>query len=583
MSSNSLKLSPKPSNRPAPSFLLEIGIVFFLILATLIINLRMIRDGLNGNVDLKWHLTWLQHFSKQIAEGIWYPRWLAGTNYGYGSPTFIFYPPLVYYIGSLLKFSGLNAQDTMIALFSLALFLSGLNFYIYGRNRWGLIASFVGALAYMTTPYLALDIYYRGGLASMFAQAWIPLGWWLTEKALVQPRWRVGLALFWTIMALTHTPSLLLCIIIWFPCTLFFLLNKPWKAVVKTILSAGIGLGIASLYLLPAIIEQSFVNIETMKGVFGGYKSHLLRVESLIEYPFKLENISYIFLHQSLTIIVLTIIILIYFRHKEKIIQKTWPWLAVIFALVFFMSYLSVPIWQSSRTLQMVQFPWRLLQIYSFSGSALCGLVVSGILKLRWRKKIFLLSIIIGIIIINFNYSYKLSRKYISLRNPGRGKIEHLEHIKKILDDPYTNKLRDVKEYRPLLKNSLLSPPIPVMAQSRISLISGTAQIKINQWTSYKRKFNVKAEEDSTIRIRTYYYPAWHLYVNKKPHMIYMSDDGTMEVKLEAGAYEVELIYKWTQAFTMGIALSIFSLLSLILFWIKSPKTSVLPQQINGQ
>ena len=73
-------------------------IVLLLIFAVMIINLRMIRDGLNGMTDMKWHITWLQHFYKELTEEIWYPRWLAGTNYGYGSPTFVFYPPLVYYL-----------------------------------------------------------------------------------------------------------------------------------------------------------------------------------------------------------------------------------------------------------------------------------------------------------------------------------------------------------------------------------------------------------------------------------------------------------------------------------------------------
>jgi hypothetical protein len=34
-------------------------------------------------------LTWLRHFYAQRGEGIWYPRWIAGTNSGYRSPTFV--------------------------------------------------------------------------------------------------------------------------------------------------------------------------------------------------------------------------------------------------------------------------------------------------------------------------------------------------------------------------------------------------------------------------------------------------------------------------------------------------------------
>lgn len=80
------------------SLYIDIILIGFLICTTIVLNLVMIRDGLNGMTDMKWHITWLQHFYRELTEGIWYPRWLAGTNYGYGSPTFVFYPPLVYYL-----------------------------------------------------------------------------------------------------------------------------------------------------------------------------------------------------------------------------------------------------------------------------------------------------------------------------------------------------------------------------------------------------------------------------------------------------------------------------------------------------
>jgi uncharacterized membrane protein len=102
--------------------------------------------------DLLNHVTWLQHFSKEFSEGIWYPRWLAGTIFGYGSPTFVFYPPLVYYIGSALRLSALHIENTMIFLYSFPFFGAGLTFYIYGHKPWGRIASFIGALAYITAP-----------------------------------------------------------------------------------------------------------------------------------------------------------------------------------------------------------------------------------------------------------------------------------------------------------------------------------------------------------------------------------------------------------------------------------------------
>jgi uncharacterized membrane protein len=119
-----------------PTYWWDVGAIVLILLATIVINSRMIRHGLNGLGDLRWHITWIQHFSEQIREGIVYPRWLAGTNFGYGSPTFVFYPPLVYYIASFFKLIGLNSEQAISTVFSLGIFLIGSAFYIYGRSQW---------------------------------------------------------------------------------------------------------------------------------------------------------------------------------------------------------------------------------------------------------------------------------------------------------------------------------------------------------------------------------------------------------------------------------------------------------------
>ena len=303
--------------------LLDIVLVVILILATIILNWRMIRHGLNGMTDMRWHIAWLQHFSQQLKEGILYPQWLAGTNYGYGSPTFVFYPPLVYYLGSLIKFSGFKIESTLIILYSLSLFLAGFNFYLFGRNRWGKIAALIGAFAYMSAPYIAYNLYWVASLSVAYAIALIPLGWWLTDIALVRPRWKIAIAIFWAIFALTHLPNLLLCGLVWLFYTLFFLFDHSWKNVVSTILFAGIGLGVASFFLIPAIMEQPLVNIASMKSVIGDITNGIFGA-GLPLIPKKLDfQVSHIFAHQTLVILILTAIAIWYSRRDRKSFAET--------------------------------------------------------------------------------------------------------------------------------------------------------------------------------------------------------------------------------------------------------------------
>ena len=576
MSSQLQQLPSKQQLRLPPS-LINAAIVIGLILATVVINSKLIRDGLNGTGDLRWHLTWIQHFSKQLAEGIWYPRWLAGTNFGYGSPTMVFYPPLIYYMAAALKFMGFNIEQTMSILMSLGIFLSGLTFYIYGCSKWGKLPGFVGALFYMTTP--GIIIYVNGGvILHLFALAWIPLGTYLTDQAIVKPRWRIPLAILWTFVALTHTPSLLLWAIAWFFYTLFFLTKYSWKAVMGTLFSAAVGWGMASLYLLPAIIEKSFVNVDYPRLSKGGFV--MMNLLDLFR-----QGISDITLRQFLGIIAMAVICLICNRKNPEKIRETWGWLIFIVIIIFFISNLSWPIWKLSTTLRTIEHSWRLGGLLYFGEAGLCGLAVMSILQLRLYWKIFLSLIIASIILMNFKFGYHLTRSQPALHNPGRGKVFVREWLETALYDPYSDKLIDVPEFRPLLNDSVPSTylrerytdsgipyikngnptfPIPVMGEPRVSVVNGQGKIQVEQWESYERKLKVTVEETSTIRLRVYNYPAWHLYVNNQPYPIEQASDGTISLRLEPGFYEVTLRYQWTPAFTAGVILSLLSFAVLV-------------------
>ena len=557
----------------------DIIFIGLLICATIVLNLVMIRDGLNGMTDLKWHLTWLQHFYKELTEGIWYPRWLAGTNYGYGSPTFVFYPPLVYYLGSLFKFIGLNTENTVTLLFSLALFLSGFNFYLFGRNYWDKLPSFVGSLFYMSTPYLAFDIYYRSGLASIFVQAWIPLLLLTTHKTLVNRKISIGLAISWVLIALTHTLSLLLCAIIYCFYILLLLPKKGFKNILNLILSTILGWGLSSIYLIPAILEKSFVNISILKNVYGGFRYSLIGTGlPLFPVNFKeLVNIPYIFTHQCLSVITLGAIVFFSTKSNKNLKHDAILWLAIAIILAFFMSGLSEFIWESSSILQMAQFPWRFLQFFSVIGAIMCTLAIKTAIDTKFSIKLLILSLVLLLMLANLRYGYQLSRSFIAINYSGKGKTEHLKHIRTILNSPYNNNLRDVPEYRPLLDELALNPPKPIPNQPKLSILKGEASIDIQKWYSYLREFSVNANIASTIRIRTYYYPGWHLYVDNNSYSINKHIDGTITFDIQSGTHFVKLIYQKTTAFILGIIVSIISVVFLV-----TCRTSVFNKKIKS-
>ena len=556
---NSFKIKQKIFNPKIIDFI----IILLIICGVIVINLRMIRDGLNGMTDMQWHIMWLQHFYKQLLEGIWYPRWLAGTNYGYGSPTFVFYPPFVYYLGSLFRKIGIDIQNTLIILYSLALFLSGFSCYLFCQNRYGKLPGIIGAFAYMTAPYVAYNLYWVSSLSVAFAIALIPLCWWLTDKALEFPKWKIGISIFWMLLALTHLPTLLLCGIVWVFYILFLLPNYSWKTILSIIFFAAIGLATSAFFLLPAILEQKYIDIASMKGVIGNIENGIFGL-GLPFIPSRLDfQVSHILFHQSLVILLFGAINLIFLRSHQDIWRSSSFWLIFLLCLFLMMSSPSLPIWQASSILQKVQAPWRLFSIFSFGGAVLIASTTVVIDRLKLKFKFFLYLTLTIILMFNFSYSYKLSRKFPTFNNPGRANLAHLKSAKIALENPYSETLIDVGEYRPNINQSQPSPP-PIIGQPKVSIIHGQADIEIKQWQSYHRIFEANITQQATIKIRTYYYPAWQLYVDNNPYSIKQDEDGMIAFDLEEGQYTIELKYQKTKSFIAGIAISLCSVIILI-------------------
>src|SRR5215813_5426145 len=80
------------------------------------------------------HAVWYVHFSEQLWAGDVYPRWLMGMNDGLGSPVFYFYPPVPFFVTSLLRPLFRNDSHGWYQLgltASLALIASGLCAYLW--------------------------------------------------------------------------------------------------------------------------------------------------------------------------------------------------------------------------------------------------------------------------------------------------------------------------------------------------------------------------------------------------------------------------------------------------------------------
>ena len=596
---------------------IELGLLGVLLLIAIAINLRMLRDGLNGLGDLRWHLTWLQHFSKQLSEGIWYPRWLAGTNFGYGSPTFVFYPPLVAYIGSGLKILGLSFEQTVVTLFSGGIFCSGLSFYVFARHHWGKLPALFGGLAYMLTPGVIV-VTNGGGLASLYGFIWAPLLLWCTDKAVRQSSYRIVLPVIWALSALTHLPSFLMYVVGWSAYSLKLLAGESWTTRLQIWLCAPLGWGLASFFLVPAILEQRYINIDYMLASQAGFQSAMPKLLETAR-----QGLASIAVRQWLACFVLAAIAWVGCaqtptpakRSQESLVPSQLPakraqqrcyrrtalglLLTAVF-IIFLIHDWSWPLWKLNPTLQKIESSGRVARLLYMTEAALCAVAVRSILSHTGRFKRLsqgiCLTIVCAILLSNFKYGYQLVRQTPGLYSAGNGVVWNRPWLERIIHDPYSDGLIDVPEYRPRLVAAASSTyvkeshsqaglpeartmtvgalPTPQPQQPKVEVVTGAGRADILSWHSYHRRLRLQASSQVTYILRIYSYPGWRLYLDGQAHPIRQSADGRIQLQVEPGTYIAEVVYEKTLAFKLGIATASMSTVAFfglsVLWWRRS-------------
>ncbi len=613
---------PQPASRSKPllnsidkrsAYLssLELGIVVFLLLATVAINLRMIRYGLNGLGDSRWHLTWLQHFSKQFFEGIWYPRWLAGTNLGYGSPTFVFYPPLVYYLGVGLKALGLTFEQTVNTLFSGAIFLSGVSFYQFGKPHWGRFAALVGALAYILSPGIAYLIN-GGALAWLYSFIWPPLLLLLTHRAVNSASACIWLSLVWALAALTHLPSFLIFAVGWTIYTLALLWPQPWRMKLRILLCAPLGWGLAALFLVPAVLEQRYINIDYMLDSQAGFRTSLANWVELAK-----GGMGDIIVRQWLACIAFSAIAFAGFVRRPAQRRITMILLVTVAGLVFLMSDVSWPLWALNPVLQKIESAVRLAQLQYLAGAALCALAVRSLHNyprpFNRFSQLLLLTVIGAILLSNFSFGYQLMRKSPTLHSGGNGVVVNQPWLEQIVNDPDSDRLIDVPEYRPRLPSQLASDaadkanyiketytlegfpevkatvsgqlPTPQPNQPKIELAQGSGETTVIDWSSYHRRLTLSALTPVTALLKIYTYPGWQIYANGEKIATQTAFDGRIQFTVAPGNYEIDAFYKKTFSFKLGLAISAVSSLvwlALSYHWVRLSHPLLIRSESSG-
>lgn len=393
-----------------------------------------------------------EQFKEAFGNGFIYPRWMPDLMAGYGYPTFVYYQPGFFFF-SLLFTALLPTVAALKTQIFVLLMIGGGGAYLLARE---LIRSMpyrlVATYFYMITPYVSVNLNFRGALAEFQAMLLCPLALWLLlrftrafaagEKS---ANWLTAFILLVTAVIYSH-PFVALYLLPMLGFVSLYLWGQTQYSL------RYLAVLFLAICIACALSAPYWYSVEAMRDqVDWGWSQFMMsRAKSLHEYFNSFFNPGPA--HFAIAVI-------------GFILGRKNPFIfacAMVFAVMTFMTTpWSKPIWQLDTPLRLTQFAWRLNSVHAlvqFIGiaSALHWLDVATRHK-TLRKDIICFTLVLTALATAYTvYRPKVLLGDADLRNESARRVEYRPYsvlsYRKTLDDVRINKWENVtatNEFRP--------------------------------------------------------------------------------------------------------------------------------------
>jgi len=325
--------------------------------------------GMTVTDNYRFNLLWPEQFGDLLRNGDPYPRWLPHAWKGLGTPAFYFYPPIFFWVtGAVDALSaGTLSSEQFVPIGTLiVLIASGLVMRAWLGVHVGERRALIGAIAYMAAPYHLYDIYCRGALAEATAYASVPIIMLaLARLGEDRPRYLPLLSIAYAALLLTHLPTALLVSLLLIPAYVGWIAlntDRPLRFLVHALAGGLIGIGLAAVYLIPALSLLSFVNPASLTRAF--YRPETWFFWNFPSGTHGVRMMLFI-IPLSLGAVLLAAAALMSPQSRQGT-RGPLLWAALTILVVVIVAGLIPPFWKLPG-LAMVQFPSRALLIVEFA------------------------------------------------------------------------------------------------------------------------------------------------------------------------------------------------------------------------
>jgi uncharacterized membrane protein len=510
--------------------------------------------------DTYAYTSWAWQFIEALKDGVIYPRWTHLDFWGYGSPTFILYSPLSFYLISLYNvFTGSIILSMNIAQFT-ALFLCSIGMFFLIREFYPERTALLTAIFYIFLPFNMSQMYVLGNFASNISIFWFPLVFLFIFRYLEKYNYRYiiyagacygGLILTHLINAYMFTFVILAFLIY------ISIVRKRLKDLIALPFIILIGILIAAAYLFPLMYEKQFVHLEVFKTlkwlIFSDFFILPNKTGKLVNLAWSVYYNTYLF-HTLFFLIV----ILLFFVQSVKLsrikpltilntINKFFIGLSLV--SIFLLFGPSTFLWESVPFFAYIQFPVRWLNITAFAVAFLSASFFSVMNTLNSSKmKRYFIPVVLFLICILLDYRYISTPSVFTKQEliPIHGVNWTFEHLPARVD------------IKRVSKGNLREETV---------IIRGAGKADVIKWGPCERVVEIAADQPVTVRLKIFNFPGWKAFIDGMQTEIKTEKDvGAMIIDIPEGKHKLELRFEDTPIRYYSKIVSLVSFLAMCCF-----------------
>lgn len=498
----------------------ELAAILFITLAIYLSTRAMFHEGFFRTIDDVTPVR-ITHLASELRNFNWsnFPVRL-GTNlaHGYGYFLYLFYSPLVYYVGALLMIFG-HLSDIMAtkAVYAFPLVIGPIIFYLSARIKFSPLPATLGAIAYSFFPYRGFDAYFRGGVGENWAMAFIPgvfAGLFLLSQ---KPRlgWIIS-SFFLCLTIISHNIAGVMTLGLALLYGVIFLFRNKYFW-----FSLALGMGLSAFFWLPSSFYLRDIFASTIPLNTTSILGTSLPFEKISMPSFSyLPGEAYSPIFFALLLVALVKI----FLFSKKVNFTAVFWIGISLFLYLLLSSPMLWFWQFTLPISgKFQFTWRVLIILAYTIPLSFAYLLNS-LKTAITKSTLTLFLLV------------LSLSFIPTFKPR----EYSYFYTYSAEDTGPCATTTFEEYFPTWVKDCMSTP----AKAPLRL-DPPAEISFAQISPLLIEASYHSDQNTTIEVSRYYFDGWSITIDGSPLSLSPSSpNGLIKSVVPRGDHTLKVSYR---------------------------------------